>query len=206
MPLNTIIKDPVASEPNVLQMKINWNPGREQGASKPVGSYHRSCHLEARPALNLRSFCSLIPDQPFRPRSAQSEPRTSSSPRRLFSLFCGSTFRGQGTGRGGELAHKETLLRKQPQRKSQKPNLPQSNICHSWISHRQTVGMNWWPWTQPGVRGVSRSLWLFQETCRVLQTQHDLSLESVSLALSLSSFSLSFPTPHKKIWKKALTS
>lgn len=202
MPLNTIIKDPVASEPNVLQMKINWNPGREQGASMPVGSYHRSCHLEARPALNLRSSCSLIPDQPFRPRSAQSEPRTSSSPGRLFSLFCGSTFQGQGTGRGGELAHKETLLRKQPQRKSQKPRLPLSNICHSWISHRQTVGMNRWPWTQPGVRGASRSLWLFQETCRVLKTQRDLSLGSLSLLLSLFPPSPSLSPHHTKRFER----
>ena len=205
MPLNTIIKDPMASEPNVLQMKINWNPGWGQGASKPVESYHCSCHLQAGAALNLRSSCSLIPDQPFRPRLAQSEPRTSSSPGRLFSLFCGSTFRGQGTGRGGELAHKETLLRKQPQRKSQKPRLPRPNICHSWISHRLTVGMNLWPWTQPGVRGASHSLWLFQENCRVLQTQHDLFLESLSLFLSLSFLLLPlFPHTTQKDLKESI--
>lgn len=186
MPPNTIVKDPMSSEPNALQMKINWNPGWEQGASQPVGRSHRSCHLEARAALNIRSSCSLIPDQPFRPRSAQSKPRTSSLPGRLLSLFCGGTFRGQGTGRDGELAHKETLLRKQPQRKSQKPHLPRPNICLSRISHLQTVGMNLWPWTQPGVRGASCSLWLFPETCWVLQTQHGLSLESLSLLLSLS--------------------
>lgn len=113
-------------------------------------------------------------------------------------LLWGPHSGGQGTDGGGELAHKVTLLRKKPQRKSQKPRLPWSNIYYSRIPHLQTAGLSLWSWTQPGLSVASCTLWLFQETCCILQTSHDLSFKRVFL-LFLSSFSNSLPTKRLEI-------
>lgn len=174
-----------------------------EGANKSPQGCQLSCHLNASTALEHQEFLVIKPWPAIQAHiSTLWAKDIVIALVTIQALLRGPHSGGQGTDGGGELAHKVTLLRKEPQRKSQKPRLPWSNICHSRIPHLQTAGFSPWSWTQPGLSAASCSLWLFQETCCVLQTSHDLSFEPVFLLL-LPSFSHSLPT--KKAWKKTLT-
>lgn len=169
-----MIKSPVAPELDALEIKINWNPEWGEGPNKSSWGCQFSYHLNATVALEHQEFLVIKPWP-----AIQAHISTLWAKDIVIALVTiqappwGPHSGGQGTDGGGELAYKVTLLRRQPKRNSQKPHLPWSNICHSRIPHLQTAGLSLWSWTQPGLSDASYSLWLFQETCCVLQASND---------------------------------